>query len=67
MDPPADLPDLMAHIERYARLEDDAKYVERQGIALASGESSGRRNRETKEEHESWVKQGIHVVFKEQI
>ena len=40
LDPPTKLPDIMVHIERYARLENDVKLVERLEAMTSRRESS---------------------------
>ncbi|GFY90770.1 hypothetical protein Acr_07g0009670 [Actinidia rufa] len=56
LDPPIELLDLMAQVERYARLEEDAKLEERQGATTSCGESSIRCHKECTEEREGQIR-----------
>ena len=51
----------------YARLEDDVKQDERAVKMSSRGESPFKLHKESSKEREGWVRQGVHVVFKEMI
>ena len=49
----------------YARLKEDVKQVKRAAKTSFLGESSFKRHKESMEEHEGQVRQGVQVDFKE--
>ena len=53
--------------EMYVRLEDDVKQAERTVRTSSQGEISFICRKKNIKEHKRWVRQGVHVIFKELI
>ncbi|GFS37695.1 hypothetical protein Acr_00g0053490 [Actinidia rufa] len=59
--------DLMSWVKIFARLEDDVKQAEKVTGTNSRSEGLFKKRRDNPIDFESWARQGINVVFKEQI
>ena len=67
LNPPTNLWDFMSRVKMFNWLEDDVRQAERATRSSSQGDGSFKKQRESLEDYESCMRQGIYVIFKEPI